>query len=61
MIFKPKMPIYEVIPGILQRFAWVPARLLLGYFCHLEIKGPENLTSLNTNVIIASNHSSELD
>src|SRR5712692_8791791 len=55
------MEIYEIIPSILQRLIWIPIRLLLAVFCSLEIKGIENIKDIKSNVIIASNHSSELD
>ena len=48
-------------PTILQRLAWVPTRFLLVFFCSLEISGLENLHKVNSNIIIASNHVSELD
>lgn len=38
----------------------MPGRLLLYFFCHLEIVGKENLKELS-HAIFASNHSSELD
>jgi len=52
---------YEIIPSVLQRIIWVPIRILLTVFCSLEIKGIENLKGIRSNVIIASNHASELD
>lgn len=52
---------YEIIPSILQRIVWMPIRLLFTVFCSLEIKGMENLKRVQSNVILASNHISELD
>lgn len=52
---------YEIMPSILQRFIWIPTRLLFTIFCSLEIKGIENIESTQGNVILASNHISELD
>lgn len=55
------MRLYEISPLILQKLIWVPTRLMLKFFGHLEISGMENLTDLKTNAIFACNHSSELD
>lgn len=52
---------YFLSPLILQKLIWVPTRLLLLIFGHLEIRGLENLKGLGTNVIFACNHSSEMD
>ncbi len=51
----------EIVPGIFQRIAWVTLRLFLKTFCSLEIRGIEHVRSLDRNMIIASNHTSELD
>jgi 1-acyl-sn-glycerol-3-phosphate acyltransferase len=56
-----QMEAYEIIPSILQRLIWIPMRLLLTVFCSLEIEGIENIKKIKSNMIIASNHSSELD
>jgi len=55
------MKVHEITPGILQRLAWVPLRAFLIVFCSLEVRGIENVKSLRGNMIIASNHTSELD
>lgn len=48
-------------PSLLQHFAWVPLRLFGKFFCSFEIKGTEYVKSVKGNVILASNHGSELD
>jgi len=55
------MELSELVPSVLQRFLWVPVRVLLTIFCSFEIRGREHVTDGECNVIIASNHSSELD
>lgn len=50
-----------IIPSFLQRLIWIPTRLSLAIFCHLEVKGIENIKTVKGNVILASNHISELD
>lgn len=55
------MTIYDISPGILQHFAWIPLRVILTFFCSLKISGVENIESIEGNVVIASNHTSELD
>lgn len=55
------MKIYKIVPSILQRIAWIPLRLLFYSFCSFEIVGQDNLKNLKSNMIMASNHSSELD
>jgi len=52
---------YFLSPLILQKLIWIPTRLILWFFGHLEVKGLENLKDLRTNAIFAVNHSSELD
>jgi len=49
------------MPSFLQHLAWWPMRFVLRVFCSLRIQGIENIESLKTNLIIASNHTSELD
>ncbi|OGG50816.1 hypothetical protein A2704_06480 [Candidatus Kaiserbacteria bacterium RIFCSPHIGHO2_01_FULL_54_36b] len=49
------------MPAILQRLAWGPVRLVLSLFAGLEIRGLENLKRIRGNMIIASNHSNQLD
>jgi len=53
--------IYYLSPLILQKIIWIPTRISLKFFVHLEIRGIENLESVDSNFIFASNHSSELD
>ena len=55
------MKSYEIMPSILQHFIWLPTRFLLTIFCSLEIKNIENIENIQSNVILASNHISELD
>lgn len=50
-----------IVPAILQRLAWGPVKLTLSLFAGLEIKGLENLERIRGNMIIASNHSNQLD
>lgn len=49
------------MPTFLQHFAWLPLRLFMVTFCSLKLEGVENIEKISGNVIIASNHSSELD
>lgn len=55
------MTIYDISPGFLQRFAWIPLRVMLTVFCSLKIRGVENIENVEGNVVLASNHTSELD
>lgn len=55
MIFK------YIIPEFFQRFVWLPLRLFMIISFSLEIKGSENIKNLKGNMILASNHLSELD
>ncbi|MDP2650234.1 MAG: lysophospholipid acyltransferase family protein, partial [bacterium] len=55
-------------PTILQGVAWPLARLMLDFFCHLTIRGRENLDravrmkeGAKGGVVFALNHTSELD
>ena len=50
-----------VTPSIFQHSSWGPLRFLMKIFCSLEIKGSENVENVKGNMIIASNHISELD
>ena len=52
---------YFLSPLILQKLIWIPTRLILIFFGHLEIKGLENLKGIKGNAIFACNHSSEFD
>lgn len=51
----------KIMPSFLQHLAWGPLRLSISFFCSLKIKGIENIENLKGNVIIASNHTCELD
>ena len=53
--------LYFISPLILQKIIWVPTRVILMYFGHLEIRGMENLSAINGNAIFACNHTSETD
>src|SRR3989344_3555052 len=55
------METYEIMPNVLQRLAWGPLRASMSFFCSLKIRGLENVKNIKGNMIIASNHSSELD
>lgn len=50
-----------LFPEFFQRLVWLPLRLSMLVFFSLEIKGIENVKNLKGNMIIASNHLSELD
>jgi len=52
---------YRIMPIIFQRLAWGPVRLTLWLFSNLEIRGLEHLKRIRGNMIIASNHSNQLD
>jgi 1-acyl-sn-glycerol-3-phosphate acyltransferase len=52
---------YFLSPLALQKLIWIPTRLILSFFGHLEIKGLENLETVKGNAIFACNHVSELD
>lgn len=49
------------MPMLLQRLAWVPLRFGTSLFGTLKIKGVEHAEKIKGNMIIASNHISELD
>lgn len=55
------MNFITISPLILQKIIWIPTRIALRFFCHLEIRGLEKLRDIHSNVIFASNHSSEID
>lgn len=55
------MKLYFIPPLLLQKFIWIPSRLLFGICAHLKVEGLENLDSVKGNVIFATNHTSELD
>lgn len=50
-----------ILPEFFQRLIWGPLRIFMVIFCSLQIKGAHNLKNLKDNIIIASNHQSELD
>lgn len=52
---------YFLPPLFLQKFIWIPCRLIFGFFAHLQVEGLENLIGLKGNVIFATNHASEID
>lgn len=52
---------FNPFPSILQTLIWVPTRILLKTFLHLNVRGLENLQELEPGVIFAVNHLSELD
>jgi len=55
------MKAYFLSPLLLQKLIWIPTRLILVLFGHLEIYGLENLGPIKGNAIFAMNHSSEID
>ncbi len=55
------MKSYFLAPLFLQKFIWIPTRLILTIFGHMKISGLENLKDLKGPVIFACNHSSEID
>ncbi len=57
----PLMSRDKIMPAILQRLVWGPVRLTILLFAGLEIRGVENLKRVRGNMIIASNHSNQLD
>lgn len=55
------MKLYFLAPLFCQKFIWIPTRLILTIFGHINISGLENLKGIKGPVIFASNHSSEID
>ncbi|MDE2188208.1 MAG: hypothetical protein KGJ35_00560, partial [Patescibacteria group bacterium] len=55
------MKLYFLSPLILQKIIWIPTNIILRFFCHLQVRGLENLKGIGRNAIFASNHASELD
>lgn len=55
------MKIFHITPILFQRFVWPFARIGFIWFGHLKIRGLENITHIKSNVIFASNHTSEID
>lgn len=54
---------YLISPLVLQTLIWPITRPILRFFLHLNIRGQENLESLDRSrgIVFACNHSSELD
>ena len=52
---------YFFSPFLLQKFIWIPTRLILKTFGHLKVYGLENLRDIPKNAVFACNHTSELD
>lgn len=52
---------HMILPELFQRLIWGPLRFIMIIFCSLQVKGTHNLKNLKGNMIIASNHQSELD
>ena len=52
---------HYILPIILQKIGYIFAWLFLKIFVHLEISGKENLVSISGPLILAGNHTSELD
>lgn len=50
-----------ILPEFFQRLVWLPLRVTMLGFCSLDIKGIENVSNIKGNMIIASNHLSEMD
>ena len=55
------MPRYKIMPSLFQRLVWGPVRCVLWLFADLKINGVENLNTVKGNMIIASNHTNQLD
>lgn len=55
------MELYYRTGNIIQRSAWLPLRIYFSSLGRFEVQGAEHIKSLQTNVIFASNHSSEYD
>ncbi len=52
---------YYYTPIVLQKVGWLLFGTVYRIFVRLEIKGTENLVGLSSPIILASNHTSELD
>lgn len=50
-----------ILPECFQRLIWLPLRVFMIMLCSLKINGAENIKNLTGNMILASNHQSELD
>ena len=44
-----------------QKLPWIPARIILAFFCDFKVTGLENFKELKGNAIFACNHTSEID
>lgn len=55
------MKFYAWSPWILQTLVWIPTRITLRFFVHLQVKGLEHVLKLPPGIAFALNHSSELD
>lgn len=55
------MKLYHQTGNIIQRIAWLPLRVLFAVFLNMEIRGIEHVKKLKSNIIFASNHTSEFD
>jgi 1-acyl-sn-glycerol-3-phosphate acyltransferase len=52
---------HTIIPWILQKIGYILAWIVLKFFVHLEIRGKENLQDITKPLILAQNHTGELD
>lgn len=52
---------YHTTGNIIQRAAWLPLRAIFSTFLKMEFSGVENVKTLKTNAIFASNHTDEFD
>lgn len=57
----PALPFLVFLPAFLQSFAWPFAHIIFRLFGKLQVSGKENLKSLKKGVIIAANHTHEMD
>jgi 1-acyl-sn-glycerol-3-phosphate acyltransferase len=55
------MKLYRFFPLLSQKLIWLPTRFVLFFFAHLEVRGLEKISDVKSNVIFATNHSSEID
>jgi len=52
---------YHTTGSIIQRFAWLPLRVIFSLFLQLEIEGSGHIKKLKSNAIFAGNHTNEFD
>jgi 1-acyl-sn-glycerol-3-phosphate acyltransferase len=60
----PKLPtirIYKFFPILLQIIFYIPAWIVGKFFFQIRFEGVENIKDINSKLIFAANHSSELD